>query len=172
VKPSNPVVRSVLSVCFVLHLAAVVVYVWPWTEQLTGVRAVVTPYLHVLQLRQKWNMFRKPQTWDKFLVHEGIRADGTVIEVLPQNTAPTEPFFKVIYDRRVKAHFLVAYEKTDPKVFTPDYADWVCRQAPDDVVSIRLQKRAVKHLSPKQWRRSPDRERRELVYLVWEQDCP
>ena len=55
---------------------------------------------------------------------------------------------------------------------TPDYSDWLCRNAPLEVVSVRLTKRAVKHRSRKQWAQQ-DRLPQEIRdTVVWEQPCP
>lgn len=70
-----------------------------------------------------------------------------------------------------KVHNVVAFER-DPKQFTPDYSDWLCRNALLEVVSVRLTKRAVKHRSRKQWAQQHRLPQEIRDTVVWEQPCP
>ena len=169
--PNSPLMRGLMTVLFALHFAAVVAYIAPWPDEVDGAYQLSKHYIQPLMLRQKWNMFRKPNKWDKLLVHEGQTRSGEWVELMPTNAAPEEWFVRWSYSRMTKVHNVVAFEG-DTKQFTPDYADWLCRNAPLDVVSLRLTKRAVKHRSRKQWAQQdrPAQEIRDTV--VWEQPCP
>ncbi len=167
--PTSPRARALLSVWFVAHVLLVVNYVLPWQE-VRVLDPLSKPYVHALLLKQEWNMFRKPSRWNKFLVHEGLRSDGSVFELEPQRTKPDEPFFRVVYDRRTKVHFVVAFEKEGQEIFRPDYAEHLCREHPE-AQRVRLIKRSVKHLSAKQWRRDPDRVRTEALKPLVDLDC-
>lgn len=169
--PSNPILRGALTLLFTLHIVLVCAYVSPWPEHTLGLNELATKTLPRVGLRQKWNMFRKPNKWDKLLIHEGLRADGSTVELMPSNAAPEGWFVRWGYDRMTKTHNIVAFEK-EPKQFTPEYADWLCRNAPDDVVGVRLTKRAVKHRSRKQWAKEPPPEMPVKDTVVWEQACP
>jgi hypothetical protein len=165
----SPRARALLSVWFVVHVLMVVNYVLPW-EEARLLDPVSKPYVHALLLKQEWNMFRAPSRWNKFLVHEGVRADGSVFELEPQRTKPETPFFKLVYDRRTKVHFVVAFERAGKEIFRPDYAAYLCREHPE-AERVLLTKRSVKHLKPRQWRKDPDQERTEVLKPVFDLDC-
>jgi hypothetical protein len=159
-----------MTVLFALHFAAVVAYIAPWPDGMDGAYQVSKHYIHPLMLLQKWNIFLKPNKWDKLLVHEGQTTSGEWVELVPTNAAPEGWFVRWGYSRMTKVHNVVAFEGDD-KHFTLDYADWLCRNAPDDVVALRLTKRAVKHRSRKQWAKADRPPQRIKDKVVWEQSC-
>lgn len=168
--PASAKLRAALSVLFVFHLAMVVAYVWPWPEQVEVLEPISDHWLEVPNLRQKWNMFRNPGRSDSFMDHRGVLADGSEIEVLPSNEPPEGQFLRLRYARSVKAQNIVAYEK-EPTRYRQHYAAWVCRQAPDEVVAVRLVKRRVKHLTMRDWVNKLDKERKVTETLLIEVPC-
>ena len=162
--------RAALSALFVFHFTMVVAYVWPWPDQVEVLEPISDPWLEVPNLRQKWNMFRNPGRWDSFMDHRGVLADGTEIDVLPSNEPPDGAFLRLRYARSTKAQNIVAYEK-EPTRYRQHYAAWVCRQAPEEVVAVRLVKRRVKHRTMTQWVRNPQAERKVTEALLIEVEC-
>lgn len=159
-----------MTALFFLHFAAVIAYVVPWPDDHDGAYQLSKTYIQPLMLRQKWNMFRKPNKWDKLLVHEGQTAQGDWVELVPTNAAPEGWFVRMGYARMTKVHNVVAFEG-ERKQFTPDYADWLCRTADPAVTSIRLTKRAVKHRSRREWAQDPRPPQEIRDKVVWEQPC-
>jgi hypothetical protein len=75
------------------------------------------------------------------------------------------------YHRKLKLQLNIASGATGWKSALTEYSSWVCEQAPSDVVSVRLVKRSVRQLEPKQWRRQPGMERAVQRKTVWEGPC-
>lgn len=162
--------RAALSVLFAFHLSMVVAYVWPWPEQVEFIEPISDPWVETPNLRQKWNMFRNPGRWDSFLEHRGVLADGTEVTVLPSNEPPDGDFLKLRYARTVKAQNIVAYEK-EPTRYRQHYAAWVCAQADEEVLAVRLVKKRVKHRKMREWLRNPNSERKVTETLLLEVEC-
>jgi hypothetical protein len=115
---------------------------------------------------QSWRMFRKPGTYNRFLIHEGLTADGEVVQI-QRDTRPPEGRFVVLdYGRWRKVQYTLS---VDDK-YLDGYADWVCRQAPDDVESIRLRVYKYKKHTPKTARTGKARKEKDAVLL--ERPCP
>lgn len=141
--PAAPWARRALSLWFVFHLVMVVNYVWLDEGQKKWLRPLSKPYVEALQLTQKWNMFRNPARWDRFLEAEGVAADGTVTALPISREPPAEPFLRLRYDRTVKIHNIIAYEDADGARYRDGYARWLCREG--GFAAVRLHLVEVKH---------------------------
>lgn len=170
--PTSPIARALLSLLFVFHLTMVSVYVWPDVAWQPPGQQLAKTWIRTLNLRQSWNMFRNPSKWNRFLDHEGLRADGTVVVVVPNREPPPGAFLRMTYERELKLqHNIASGAKAYPSAMG-EYVDWVCRQAPEDVVGLRLVKRSERHLSPREWQEQPDKERQQRHSTIWEGPCP
>lgn len=141
-------------------------YCFPWEKLDMKRPSAVSSVLRVTQMQQTWRMFRKPGTWNRFLINEGITASGQVVLVVPDTRPPAEPFFVTDYGRWRKVQYGMA---ADSKTLN-GYADWVCSQASDQVVSIRLRVIRTKKLTPKSAKSGAEREQKSTILI--EQDCP
>jgi hypothetical protein len=142
------------------------VYCFPWEKLDMDKPSAVNSFLRVTQMQQSWRMFRKPGTWNRFLIHEGITARGEIELVDPDTRPPAEPFSGTDYGRWRKVQYGL---KSDSKHLN-SYADWVCSQASDQVVSIRLRSLRTKKLTTETAQSGAERKRKESILI--EQDCP
>lgn len=140
-------------------------YCAPWDAVGWTRPDAVSTTVQALGMNQSWRMFRKPGHWNRFLIHEGLTETGEVVPLIQDTRPPEGAFLVTDYGRWRK----VQYSMTASSKYLPGYADWVCRQAPDDVVSIRLTVLKTRKLKPKTARSGVDRDRKEQVLL--EQAC-
>lgn len=167
--PESARARRWLSIWFVVHLVCVVNYVWIEESQKKWLRPITRPYVEWLQLSQKWNMFRNPARSDLFVEAEGVRADGTVEAIPVSREPPPGPFWNMAYDRTVKIHNIVAYEK-DGGRYRAHYARWLCTAGA--YTSVRLFVKEVAHADMAEMRADPSGTRPTKRRQVEDVPCP
>ncbi|MCB9760682.1 MAG: hypothetical protein H6739_12640 [Alphaproteobacteria bacterium] len=169
-RPRSPTARLLFSFALVLHLVLVADHVF---ENLTGgpLLPISDPWVEGVQLRQSWNMFRKPWRWDTWLVAEGITADRQSRILVESNRPPDGPFLRASYDRmkKLQNHLVTQGAKNDR--YRELFADWLCRQHPD-VVTVRLSKHKFKHLTPDEALQQPPPAPEQRFELLYETECP
>lgn len=136
-------------------------YCAPWDAAGLKRPKAVTTVVQALGMNQSWRMFRKPGLWNRFLIHEGLTDAGEVIPLVQDTRPPEGPFLVTDYGRWRK----VQYSLTADSKYLDGYADWVCRQAPDDVVSIRLTVLKTRKHTRKTARSGAERARKEEVLV-------
>ena len=163
--------RRVLSIWVVFHLLMVVNYVWINEDQKKILRPISMPYIHWLQLTQKWHMFKSPAKWDRFLEPVGIRPDGSEISMDIAVDPPEGSFLHLRYNRWIKVHNIVAYEKEGKRRYGEPLARWLCTQFPEPVTEVRLNVRKERHRSPRQWRQEPLPPRKSETFEIARSPC-
>ena len=155
----------------VLHLLALVDTVWPDGDtQLTRL-PWTRPWTQTAQLGQRWNMFKALGPRGAFLRSEGLTAQGERITLVPSNEPPEGWFLRLRYDRRVKVASTVTKE-TPTGAYTEDYAAWLCRQAPPEVVAVQVWRERIKRPTMAQQRGHPDAPLTRTDELLLERPCP
>lgn len=152
---------SALATAWFLTLIA---YVFPWDELDAKRPEPVTFVVQHAQMYQSWRMFRSPSKWDRFLVHEGLGADGEWAEIVPDTRPPDGSFLITDYGRWRKVQFAMS---ADSK-YLPGYADWVCEQS--EVSAIRLSHLKRRKRTVKTARSGEARPEKRTV--IHEQLCP
>lgn len=166
----TPALRRLLSVLAVLHGLALVDQVWPDGDTERTRLPWTRPWVQLAQLGQRWNMFKALGPRGAYLRSEGLDAQGQARVLLPSNAPPEGPFLRLRYSRMVKVASTVTKESPTGG-YSRAYAAWLCRQAPPEVVAVRLVRERLRRPTLAEHRGHPDAPTTRTDELILERPC-